>query len=419
MKKIFIVIILLLISFFVFSFNLDIIRSTAKKYLPTETKTLVKKLFFGEERLEELRQLNEYSKMNYNQKVLPETQFTNMYLKEVLLNDLKPISIKFFIEQSDEDLIIVDHKGKFFFINKNFIVDPKDLNWIHVSSNLNSPNVRIKDALILNSEIYVSYVEFDETLKCDSINILRAKVSKKELDFEIFFTSKECQSFNAGRMVFYNHNDEDGLLLTTTAECKNGKLAQDDNSIRGKILFIDFKTKNYKIFSKGHRNPQGLTVEKNFILSAEHGPTGGDEINLIQFRKNYGWNTSSYGETDECVKKSSKIYDYLKNHSDHGFVEPIYAFVPSIGINQIIKVPDNFSEYWKNNFLVTSLEGRTIYRILFDKNFEKLIYHEKIYIGKRMRDIYYIKEFNVFLLALEGNAGPGGDSIPSIGILSN
>jgi len=419
MKKIFIVIILLLISFFVFSFNLDIIRSTAKKYLPTETKTLVKKLFFGEERLEELRQLNEYSKMNYNQKVLPETQFTNMYLKEVLLNDLKPISIKFFIEQSDEDLIIVDHKGKFFFINKNFIVDPKDLNWIHVSSNLNSPNVRIKGALILNSEIYVSYVEFDETLKCDSINILRAKVSKKELDFEIFFTSKECQSFNAGRMVFYNHNDEDGLLLTTTAECKNGKLAQDDNSIRGKILFIDFKTKNYKIFSKGHRNPQGLTVEKNFILSAEHGPTGGDEINLIQFRKNYGWNTSSYGETDGCVKKSSKIYDYLKNHSDHGFVEPIYAFVPSIGINQIIKVPDNFSEYWKNNFLVTSLEGRTIYRILFDKNFEKLIYHEKIYIGKRMRDIYYIKEFNVFLLALEGNAGPGGDSIPSIGILSN
>ena len=95
MKKIFIIIAILLISFFIFLFNLETIRSTAKKYLPTETKTLVKKLFFGKERLEELRQLNEYGKMNYNQKVLPETQFTNMYLKEVLLNDLKPISIKF------------------------------------------------------------------------------------------------------------------------------------------------------------------------------------------------------------------------------------------------------------------------------------------------------------------------------------
>ena len=217
------------------------------------------------------------------------------------------------------------------------------------------------------------------------MNISRAKISKKGLDFEIFFTSKECQGFNAGRMAFYSHNDLDGLLLT--------------------------------IFSKGHRNPQGLTIEKNFILSAEHGPTGGDEINLIQFGKNYGWDTSSYGETDDCLKKTSKVYDYLKNHSDHGFVEPIYAFVPSIGINQIIKVPDNFSEYWKNNFLITSLEGRTIYRILFDKNFTKLFYNEKIYIGKRMRDIYYIKEFNVFLLALEASYDPG-DSYPSIGILS-
>ena len=224
----------------------------------------------------------------------------------------------------------MDVKGKIFFINKHFIADLKDFNWIHVSSNLISRNVRIKDVLILNSEIYISYVEFDvETKKCDSINISRAKISKKELDFEIFFTSKECQGFNAGRMAFYNHNDEDGLLLTTTAQCKTNNLAQDDNSIIGKILFIDFETKNYKIFSKGHRNPQGLTIEKNFILSAEHGPIGGDEINLIQFGKNYGWDTSSYGETDSCLKKSSKVYDYLKNHSDHGFVEPIYAFVPS------------------------------------------------------------------------------------------
>jgi len=428
MKKKYIVLIILLISSFLIIYNLDSFRSIIKKGLTTEVKWKIKELFFGKERLEELRQLNEYGKMNYKQKVLPETQFTNMYLKEVLLNDLKPISEKFFIEQFNEDLVIVDHKGKIFFINKNFIADLKDFNWIQVSSNLISRDVRIKDVLILNSEIYISYAEFDvETKKCDSINISRAKISKNGLDFEIFFTSKECKGFNGGRMVFYNHNDEDGLLLTTSAECGaiTSHLAQDDNSIIGKILFIDFETKNYKIFSKGHRTPQGLTIEKNFILSAEHGPTGGDEINLIQFGKNYGWDISSYGQkaADPCVKKSSKVFDYLKNHSDHGFVEPIYAFVPSIGINQIIKVPDNFSEYWKNNFLVTSLAARTIYRMIFDKNFTKLIYHEKIYIGKRMRDIYYIKEFNVFLLALEGNAGDaytGGDfTIPSIGILSN
>ena len=172
MKKILIIIVILLISFIIFSFNLETIRSTAKKYLPTETKTLVKKLFFGKERLEELRQLNEYGKMNYNQKVLPETQFTNMYLKEVLLNDLKPISIKFFIEQFNEDLVIVDVKGKIFFINKNFIADLKDFNWIHVSSNLISRNVRIKDVLILNSDLYFLLIDIPNpgTLSSKFIN---------------------------------------------------------------------------------------------------------------------------------------------------------------------------------------------------------------------------------------------------------
>ena len=118
----------------------------------------MKELFFGKERLEELRQLNEYGKMNYNQKILPETQFTNIYLKEVLLDDLKPISIKFFIEQFNEDLVIVDVKGKIFFINKDFIADLKDFDWMQVSSNLISRDLRIRDVLILDSEIYISYV---------------------------------------------------------------------------------------------------------------------------------------------------------------------------------------------------------------------------------------------------------------------
>ena len=238
MKKKYIIAIILLVFFFAIIYNLDSFRSTVKKYFPTEAKSKIKELFFGKERLEELRQLNEYGKMNYNQKVLPETQFTNMYLKEVLLSDLKPISIKFFMEQFSDDLIIIDHKGKIFFINKQFIADSEDLNWTKVSTNLNLNNVRIKDVLVLKDKIYISYVEFDvETKKCDSINISRAKISKKELDFEIFFTSKECQGFNAGRIAFYNHNDEDGLLLTTTAECKTNNLAQDDNSIIGEIYY--------------------------------------------------------------------------------------------------------------------------------------------------------------------------------------
>ena len=217
-------------------------------------------------------------------------------------------------------------------------------------------------------------------------------------------------------MVFYNHEGRDGLLLTTSASYALKNLAQDDNSMFGKILFIDLKTKKHIIFSKGHRVQQGLTVENNSIISTEHGPRGGDEINLIQFGQNYGWPISSYGEPHHWEKKSSKVYEYLKSHKDHGFIEPIYSFVPSIGISDIIKVPNNFSEFWQNNFLIASLNGSKIYRILFDKNFSKLLYRENIYIGKRIREIFYIKQFNVFLLALEGS---GVNRTPSLGILSN
>jgi hypothetical protein len=97
---------------------------------------------------------------------------------------------------------------------------------------------------------------------------------------------------------------------------------------------------------------------------------------------------------------------------ENGFEEPIFSFVPSIGMSQIIRVPDTFSKKWQNNFLVTSLNGGSIYRVLFDKDFSKLIYLEKIFIGDRIRDIEYSKELNTFILALEGNGG-------SIGILKN
>jgi hypothetical protein len=403
-------------------------------YLPAKTKILIMELIFGKGKVQQFEKNKEYGKMNYNQKLLPETQFTNIDFREVSLKNLnlkegsaynklmnQSLSIKFFIEQFNDDLVIVDTKGRIFFINLQFIIDSNDFNWIQVNSNLNSPDIKIKDILILNNEIYISYAKLgSKTKSCNTINISKAKISKKELNFEIFFKSKDCHpNFNAGRLVYYKHNDKEGLLLTTNAENKQKNLAQDDNSTFGKILFIDLETSNYIIFSKGHRTPQGLTIEKGFILSTEHGPKGGDEINLIEFGQNYGWPISSYGEPYFSDEKSSKVYEYFKNHSYHGFIEPIYSFVPSIAINEIIKVPDNFSRYWKNNFLVTSLGGKKIYRILFDKNFTKLIYHEKIYIGERIRDICYIKKFNVFLLALEGHGDSFSDRIPSIGILSN
>ena len=80
--------------------------------------------------------------------------------------------------------------------------------------------------------------------------------------------------------MYFKYLEKEGLLFTTGTLFEEKEKAQNDKSVFGKILFIDFESKNYKVFSKGHRNPQGLTVNNNIIISTEHGPRGGDEINL-------------------------------------------------------------------------------------------------------------------------------------------
>jgi len=427
MKKKYLILLILFAFIALFFLNITSIRTLMAMYLTLNQKDKIKEFVFGKGTADILNIYKKNDKLNYNQNFLPKTQFTELDFNEIILDDLnlseevswnQMKAFQFHMEQFKDELIIIDGKGKVFFINKKFIKDPNNLKWREIKSNLNSENINVKDLLVIDNEIYVSYKKFDT--ECETMNISKAKIENDNLFFELFFNNRECGDFNAGRMVQYKHDGKEGILFSTDTDMHNEELAQDDSSVYGKILFIDFQTKNYLTFSKGHRATQGLLVEKNSILATEHGPRGGDEINLINFGKNYGWPISSYGEPYYSEEISEKIYYYLKSHVNHGFVEPIYSFVPSIGISQIIKIPENFSKLWQNNYFVTSLAGRSIYRILFDKNYEKLIFSEKIYIGKRIRDIIYIKESNVILLALEGKeSSKVSNKHPAIGILKD
>ena len=174
--------------------------------------------------------------------------------------------------------------------------------------------------------------------------------------------------------------------------------AQDDTSHFGKVLFVNEFNNTVSIFTKGHRNPQGLFASEKIVLSTEHGPRGGDEINVLSEQKNYGWPISSYGNS-----YYKKKLNYKKSHEKFNFEEHIFSFVPSMGISEIISID---SKFWKdksfdNLFLVSSLNGKSLYQIRFDKNFEKIIFLEKIFIGQRIRDLKYSKKLNGVILGLE------------------
>lgn len=96
---------------------------------------------------------------------------------------------------------------------------------------------------------------------------------------KIFLQPKKnaLKNIQAGKIEALNREN---LLLTTAAEILQKQdetdiKPQDDKSLFGKIIMINFKNKTYEIFNKGHRNSLGLIVEENFILSTENGPRGG------------------------------------------------------------------------------------------------------------------------------------------------
>jgi hypothetical protein len=345
-------------------------------------------------------------KNDYNVKFIPETEFlpVNFQKKKILFNknfSEKKFSLQsFFIEVVDEGVIIVDLLGGFYIIkneefnDKNFSEDSTK----KIDSNLSAD--KVLDSFIHKENLYVSFSIKDEN--CHKFRVAKAELNLDFLKFNNIFQPEECGDVVAsGKMAFYEHEQNEGLLISTAEHPydKPNNNPQLNESIYGKILFFDFKTENYLIFSKGHRNISGLIVKNNIILSTEHGPKAGDEINKILFNKNYGWPIASYGEKYE-PKDTEKVY-YIKNHKSLGFEEPIFVFIPALGISQIIELPNNFSNRFKENFIIASLNGRSIHRVKFDENYNKILFNEKIFIGQRIRDLNYSPKLNAILLALE------------------
>ena len=359
---------------------------------------------------------------DYNVKYLPETQYANFDFKIFNLNNNYNYN-KFYLENFQNNLILTEEFGKIQYAKNNFskTKDKFNYNFLNINSNTDSiiKNGRILDTLINDNTLYISYFSDD---KCKKMGISFAKINFQKLEFNELITFNECKSgdsaMSGGRLQYYDNQNTKGLLLTTSMNDKKGNnvKAQEDNSIYGKILFIDLNNLDYKVFAKGFRNPQGLYVDDDLILTSEHGPRGGDEINNIIMNGNYGWPISSYGEPyGDGFKNRNKDYLlenlYKKNHNKYGFIEPVYSFIPSIGASELIKLPNNFHPKWEDNFLLSSLSGHSLFRLMFSNDFSRVIYSEKIYIGYRTRDLKYDPLNNVILLAME-NFGQIGILIP-------
>jgi hypothetical protein len=347
-----------------------------------------------------------------------------------------------YIDKIDDKIIILSGNGLLQYFDKKSLKESRFKTKI-IKSNIrdiikykdfySNSKFGVKDLLIIDDIIYFSFVR-EVSNNCFNTSILKAKLNFDKLIFEEFFFPAECilgdkEWFEAhssgGRMVKFNDK-----MIFSIGEYLSRSKAQDPKSIFGKIIVLDpLDRSNYKLLSMGHRNVQGLLFddENKTIVSSEHGPQGGDEINVnrdfIQNNdkiNNYGWPISSYGEHYGCINNKSAScweqyakYPFHKSHSDYGFEEPLKYFTPSIAISQLIKLNNNFfSDQEKIHLLVGALgtvpaEGdMSLHYIKTSKDYQKIINHEIININSRVRDMVVLDEKQV-LISMETNSTIG------------
>lgn len=168
----------------------------------------------------------------------------------------------------------------------------------------------------------------------------------------------------------------DSTLYITTGDALNKEDSQDINILSGKILRInkdgtiptDNPFDNSPVYSYGHRNPQGIDFHptQNFIISTEHGPSGfdgrggGDEVNLIEPGKNYGWPVVSHTDSRDDM------------------VDPLLVFTPAEAPASGVFYDKNLFPQFKNNYFFGALRGNGIFRVQFKDDTSQVELYEKL-----------------------------------------
>lgn len=226
-----------------------------------------------------------------------------------------------------------------------------------------------------NKFIYLSYASEDIEGKGGNTTISRAILNGDTLEeLEVLYKgtpdSRKGQHFG-GRMEFDNEN----YLFFSIGDRGNrnvnpqditidgGKIyrIKDDGTIPKDNPFYNDGNAKKAIYSYGHRNPQGMFKhpESGKIWTNEHGPRGGDEINIIEKGKNYGWPKITYG-----INYSGTTI--TKNKSLPNMEQPLYYWIPSIAPSSFEYISSEIYPNWKGSLLAGALVFKYIERIVLE-----------------------------------------------------
>ncbi|MEK9828182.1 MAG: PQQ-dependent sugar dehydrogenase, partial [Rhodospirillales bacterium] len=305
-------------------------------------------LYFGWITPEKIRLLLKYnpnvtSTLPVVSESLIQTNFYSLLRREIALASLNKdfISGGGAIAETNKGILIAEKSGRFFFLDQNEFQEPRlrltsiniDINQKGFSRDAKKEGYAIKpglnvgyaglgmrlhDLLLLSDKksLMASFTRWKDSEACAELVFAIAKFNQNEElptsgAWKEVFVTTPCLGFGPQKnKPFAGHQAggriielDNGTVLVSVGDFKNDgdkrslTTANPANSY-GKTHLIDLKTgKIQNNFTTGHRNPQGLTRRHNGeIWSTEHGPTGGDEVNIIKPGKNYGWPKVTLGK---------------------------------------------------------------------------------------------------------------------------
>lgn len=231
-----------------------------------------------------------------------------------------------------------------------------------------------------NRLVYLSFSKPNEDASEATTAVVRGQFEGDRLmDVEEIFVAEAWAEGNvhfAGRMVF----DRDGYLFLSVGdrgadpdllddqpaqslENHQGTILRlhDDGSVPDDNPFVDRDAALPEIWSYGHRNPQGLVVhpETGEIWSNEHGPRGGDEVNIVREGRNYGWPVATYG-----INYQGTII--TEETSREEMEPPAYVWVPSIATSGMMIYDGERFPWWRGSVFVGGLAGQRLSRLTFE-----------------------------------------------------
>jgi len=273
---------------------------------------------------------------------------------------------------------ILDTQSK----KKTVIKAPADL---FVKGECGLLDVKVSPSFAHEHIVYFTYAKDVDGYGFTSL--AKARVEKNNLiDWEDIFTSKNSRTDDwrhcGSRLTF----DGKGHLYMSLGDRGFRPNSQDLNSHAGTIVrlnrdgsvpqdnpFVGIAGSLPEIWSYGHRNPQGLFYEisADRLWSNEHGPRGGDEINLIKPGKNYGWPITSHG------KEYTSTSEVGESKEKDGIENPLKIWSPSIAPSSLLFYQGQNMPGWSGDLFSTSLVQQHVNRLVIDST-GRVIFEERL-----------------------------------------